>query len=117
MEARLSDRRVELADLGLVTEYGEDLRNVITYSSLAEQRAFIRSFVKDVKVTGKDILLTYTMPLPPQGITQERSGVLNIVHDGGPEGTRTPDLPSLEGPVCARSQLRHRLKDPMRTLF
>ena len=92
MEARLSDRRAELADLGLVTEYVEDLRNVLTYSSLAEQRAFIRSFVKEVKVTGKDVLLTYTMPLPPHGITQERAGVLNIVHDGGAEGIRTPDL-------------------------
>ncbi len=92
VETALSDRRVELADLGLVTEYVEDLRNVLTYSSLAEQRSFIRSFVKEVKVTGTDALLTYTMPLPPQGITQERTGVLNTVHYGGPEGIRTPYL-------------------------
>ena len=83
LEASLSDRRVELADLGLVTEYVEDLRNVLTCSSLTEQRSFIRSFVKEVKVTGTDALLTYTMPLPPQGITQERAGVLNTVHYGG----------------------------------
>ena len=92
MEANLSDRRVELADLGLVTEYVKDLRNALTYSSLAEQRSFIRSFVKEVKVTGTDALLTYTMPLPPQGITQERTGVLNTVHYGGDRGIRTPDL-------------------------
>jgi len=83
LETQLSDRRVELADLGLVTEYVADLRNVLTYSSLAEQRSFIRSFVKEVKVTGTDALLTYTMPLPPQGITQEWAGVLNTVHYGG----------------------------------
>jgi len=83
LEAQLSDRRVELADLGLVTEYVEDLRNVLTYSSLAEQRAFIRSFVKEVKVTGNDALLTYTIPLPPDGIVRERAGVLNTVHYGG----------------------------------
>ena len=83
LEAQLSDRRVELADLGLVTEYVEDLRNVLTYSSLAEQRAFIRSFVKEVKVTGNDALLTYTIPLPPDGIVREQAGVLNTVHDGG----------------------------------
>jgi site-specific DNA recombinase len=82
-EALLSDRRVQLADLATVTEYVDDLRNLLTYSSLAEQRTFIRSFVKEVKVTGKEVLLTYTMPLPPQGITQERAGVLNIVHYGG----------------------------------
>jgi site-specific DNA recombinase len=92
LETRLSDRRVELADLWLVTEYIEDLRNVLTYSSLAEQRAFIRSFVKEVKVTGTAALLTYTMPLPPEGITQERAGVLNTVRYGGAEGIRTPYL-------------------------
>jgi len=83
VEAALSDRRVELTDLGLVTEYVADLRNILTYSSLAEQRSFIRSFVKEVKVTGTDALLTYTMPLPPQGISQEWAGVLNTVHYGG----------------------------------
>ena len=86
-EALLSDRRVQLADLATVTEYVDDLRNLLTYSSLAEQRTFIRSFVKEVKVTGKGVLLTCTLPLPPQGITQERAGVLNIVHFGGPNET------------------------------
>jgi site-specific DNA recombinase len=92
LETSLSDRRVELADLGLITEYAADLRNALTYSPLADQRAFIRSFVKEVKVTGTDALLTYTMPLPPQGVTQEWAGVLNTVHYGGAEGTRTPDF-------------------------
>jgi hypothetical protein len=47
-----------------------------------------------VKVTGTDALLTYTMPLPPQGITEERAGVLNTVHYGGPSGTigKTPTI-------------------------
>jgi site-specific DNA recombinase len=83
-EALLSDRRVQLADLATVTEYVDDLRNLLTYSSLAEQRSFIRSFVKEVKVTGKEVLLIYTMPLPPQDIIQERARVLNIVQYGGP---------------------------------
>jgi hypothetical protein len=59
--------------------------------SLTEQRSFIRSFVKEVKVTGNEALLTYTMPMPPQGITQETTGVLNTVHYGGPFGT-VPEL-------------------------
>ena len=76
-----------LADLATVTEYVDDLRNLFNYSSLAEQRVFIRSFVKEVKVTGDEVLLTYTMPLPPQGISEERVGVLCSVHSSGPEGT------------------------------
>jgi len=78
----VSDRRVQLVDLATVTEYVADLRNLLTYSSLAEQRTFIRSFVKEVKVTGKEVLPTYPMPLPPQGI-RERAEVLNIVQYGG----------------------------------
>ena len=77
--AFLSDRRVQLADIALVTEYVDDLRNLLTYSSLAEQRAFIRSFVKEIKVTGKEVLMTYALPMLPHNITQERKGVMNIV--------------------------------------
>ncbi|MFC1940191.1 hypothetical protein ACFLXO_05865 [Chloroflexota bacterium] len=84
-KASLSDRRVELADLGLVTEYVEDLSNVLIYISLAEQRSFIYNFVKEVKVAGTDALLTYTMPLSPQGIIREWAGVLNTVHYSGAE--------------------------------
>jgi len=87
LEAQLSDRRVELADLGLVTEYVEDLRNVLSYSSLTDRRAFIRSFVKEVKVTGNEALLIYTMPLRPDGIVQERVGVLNTVPLSGAKWT------------------------------
>lgn len=45
--------------------------NLLRESSLTERRAFIRSFVKEVKVTGDEALLTYTLPLPPEGITKE----------------------------------------------
>jgi hypothetical protein len=60
-------------------------------STLAERKSFIRSFVKEVKVTGNEVPLTYTMPLPPEEISEERVGVLYFVHDGGPWGT-VPEL-------------------------
>ena len=56
-------------------------------STLAERKSFIRSLVKEVKVTGDEVLLTYTMPFPPDGISEERVGVLYSVHHGGPSGT------------------------------
>ena len=92
IEALLSNRQVKLANLETVTQYVTDLRNLLNESSLTERKAFIRSFVKEVKVTGDEVLLTYTMPLPPQGISQERVGVLCSVQRGGAEGIRTPDL-------------------------
>ena len=76
----------------MVTRYVEDLRGLLSQGSLSEQKAFMRSFVKKVRVTGKEVLIIYTIPLPPDGATHERAGVLSIVHDGGAEGIRTPDL-------------------------
>ena len=76
----------------MVTECVDDLRSLLEESTLAERKSFIRSFVKEVKVTGDEVLLTYTMPLPPEGISQERVGVLHSVRYGGAEGTRTPDF-------------------------
>ncbi|MDP2917686.1 MAG: recombinase family protein [Dehalococcoidia bacterium] len=83
LEALLSDRRVELADLETVTRCVDDLRNLLAESSLTEKKAFVRSFVREVKVTSDEVLLTYTMPLPPQGISEERMGVLCSVHSSG----------------------------------
>ena len=51
-------------------------------SSLCETRAFIRSFVKEVKVTGGEVVLTYTMPTS-QGLMEEMIPVLPMVKYGG----------------------------------
>ncbi len=83
MEQQLSDRRVELADAETVASYVADLRDLLNESSLAERKTFIRSFVKEVKVTGDEALLTYTMPMLPRGVTEEKLPVLSIVHSGG----------------------------------
>ncbi|MCJ7426528.1 MAG: recombinase family protein [Dehalococcoidales bacterium] len=94
LEQHLSDRRVELADKETVACYVSDLHNLLSESSLAEKKSFVRSFVKEVKVTGDSVLLTYTIPMLPTGMTEEKLPVLSIVHYGGPLWTRTTD-PSL----------------------
>jgi site-specific DNA recombinase len=83
LEALLSNRRLELADVKTVAHYVEDLRSLLNESPLIERRSFIRSFVREVKVTGREVLLTYTIPMPPKGISQEGIGVPPIVQDGG----------------------------------
>jgi site-specific DNA recombinase len=90
LEQELSARRVELADEETVAHCVSDLRNLLSESSLAERKSFVRSFVKEVKVTGDSVLLTYTIPMLPKGLTEEMLPVLSIVHDGGEGGTRTP---------------------------
>jgi site-specific DNA recombinase len=83
LEQDLSDRRVELADVETVTSYVADLRNLLSESPLTERKSFVRSFVKEVKVTGDEVLITYTMPMLPKGMLEEKLSVLSIGHDGG----------------------------------
>ena len=83
MEQERSDRRVELADMETVTQYLNDLSNLLSNSALAERKSFIRSFVKEVKVTGEEVLITYTLPMLPKGVLEEELSVLPTGHVGG----------------------------------
>ena len=82
---------MELADSETVARYVADLHDLLNESSLVERKSFVRSFVKEVKVTGNEALLTYTIPMLPRGIIEEKLPVLSIVHDGG-EGGTVPEL-------------------------
>lgn len=83
IESHMSDRKVELADLETVTGYVDGLHELLKEGSLAERRTFIRSFVKEVRVTGNEVVLNYSMPILPDNVTIEKEGVLPIVQDGG----------------------------------
>jgi site-specific DNA recombinase len=90
LEWQLKERRVELADPKTVKSYVDELQALLGESSLAERKSFIRSFVKEIVVTGDAVVLHYTIPLSSDGLTEEELGVPRIVHYGGEEGTRTP---------------------------
>ena len=51
----------------------------------------MRSFVKEVKVTDNEVLLTYTIAIALKRITEEEIGVPCIVHYGGRRRIRTFD--------------------------
>jgi len=82
LEWQMKERKLELADTATVTRYVQDLRDVLSNSSLAERKSFIKSFVKEVRVTGDKALLNYAIPLPPRGLTVEEMPVLSNVHFG-----------------------------------
>ena len=92
LEKAFTERKIALADADLVQKYAEDLRELLNSSPLVERRTFIRSFVKDIEVTGNEVLLKYKIPLLPDGGSHEAIGVLDTVHYGGPFWTRTRDL-------------------------
>ena len=79
----MSDRKVGLADLENITECVDDLRDLLTEGSPAERRTFIKGFVKEVKVTGNEVVMSYTMPILPDNLTMDEEGVLPTVQYGG----------------------------------
>jgi site-specific DNA recombinase len=91
LEQKLSDRRVYMADMETVTRYVKDLRNLLDESPLMERKSFIKSFIKEAKVTGAAVSLIYTIPISPRRTISEEPAVLPIVHYGGPLWTRTTD--------------------------
>jgi hypothetical protein len=52
-------------------------------ASLNGKKTFIRSFVKEIIVIEDEVVLNYSIPMQPRGITEERFPVLPIKHDGG----------------------------------
>ena len=70
----------------------EDLRNMLEDSPMAERKSFIKSFVKEVKVSGSEVSLSYIPPLLTGMTPRETFLVPPIVHYGGPFWARTRDL-------------------------
>jgi hypothetical protein len=58
--------------LEVVRKYVEDLRQFIDSSELTERKAFITSFVKEIKVLGDEGRIKYTFP--PLRIIMRRRG-------------------------------------------
>jgi site-specific DNA recombinase len=79
----ISGQKSEVASKEEVAECAASLRKLLEENSIVERKAFIRSFVKEVRVNGDDVLLTYTLPMLPDRITEEKLPVLSIVHYGG----------------------------------
>ena len=81
IECHLSDRKVEMADLETVSEYIDDFYSLLNEGSFLERKAFIRSFIKEIKVTGNEVEINYTVPVLPDKLNMEK--VLHTVHSSG----------------------------------
>lgn len=88
IENQMSDRRVELTDLGTISGSVDDLQGLLKEGSLAERRAFVKSFVKEIRVTGNEAVLSYSIPLLPEKVNITKEGVLPTVQYSGPLCTK-----------------------------
>lgn len=57
-----------------VLGYLKDLKGVLVCGSIAERRAFLRSFIQSIERQDSQITIHYTLPLPPERVPVEPPG-------------------------------------------
>ena len=83
-ETQLEQRRVELPNTEEITRYVADFRDFLKDGTFPERKALIRNFVEGIEVVGDEATLTYTIPMPSNGVTSEAASVLDFVQSSPP---------------------------------
>ncbi len=83
-EDALRYHTIEIADPHVVRAYVEDLKRLLEESGIVEQKAFLKSFVQGIEVCDSEIMVKYTIPMPPDTSPGQTVGVLPFVQNGPP---------------------------------
>ena len=67
-----------------IARYVADFRDFLQEGTIPECKALIRNFVEGIEVNGDEAVLTYTIPMPNDGVTSESASVLDFVKSGPP---------------------------------
>ena len=96
--ALLSERRAVLDNVDTIAAFAEDMSDFLMTSEITESRAFIKSFVKEIKVKPGKATVYYTLPTPPDSpigggdaaeVALHGPVVRSSVHVGGPDLTKS----------------------------
>ena len=95
-EDQLERRRADLPTSKEIRGYVADFREFLREGTFPERKALIRNFVKGIEIVDDEATLTYTIPMPQDGVTRESDSVLDFVQSGPPPYPmlllRTPPL-------------------------
>ena len=80
---------MELPNTEEIKWYVADFRDFLREGTFPERKALIQSFVEGIEVVGEEATLTYTVPMPNDGVTSESASVLDFVKSGPLRKTRT----------------------------
>ena len=83
-EAQLEQRRAELPTSKEIKGYVADFRELFQEGTFPERKALIRNFVQGIEIVEDEAVLTYTTPMPQDGVTSELASVLDFVQSGPP---------------------------------
>ncbi len=89
---QLERRRAELPSTQEIKRYVADFRQFLEEGTIPERKALIRNFVQGLRVNGKQVTLTYTVPMPLDHATSEGLPVPTFVQPSPPR------LPMAETP-------------------
>ena len=81
---QLEQRRVDLPTTEEIKLYVADFRELLQEVTFPERRALVRNFVENIKVKGDEATLTYSIPMPRDGVSHESASVLDFVQHGPP---------------------------------
>ena len=77
--SQLEQRRVELPTTEEIKVYVADFRELLQEGTFPERKALVRNFVENIEVKKNEAMLTYTIPMPRDGVSQESASVLDNV--------------------------------------
>ena len=67
--------------------YVADFREFLQEGTFPERKALIRNFVQGIEIVEDQAVLTYTIPMPSDGVTSDSAPVLDFVQSGPPTHT------------------------------
>ena len=82
-------RRADLPTTKAIRGYVADFRSFLQEGPFPQRKALIRNFVKRIEIVDGQADLTYTIPMPSDGVTSESASVLDFIQSGLPCWTRT----------------------------
>ena len=83
-EAQLERRRADLPTSKKIKAYVADFRTLFQDGTFPERKALIRNLVQGIEIVDDQAELTYTIPMPQDGVTKETASVLDFVQSGAP---------------------------------
>ena len=99
-EFQLEQRRAELPTSREIKGYVADFRALFQDGTFPERKALIRNFVQGIEIVDDEATLTYTIPMPQDGVTSESASVLDFVQSGPPGTIAGHDSDSREVMPC-----------------
>ena len=80
----MEQRRAELPTSKEIKGYVAAFREFLQEGTFPERKALIRNSVQGIEIVENEATLTYTIPMPSDGVTSESAPVLDFVQSGPP---------------------------------